>query len=1049
MNIQRVALIFDDETRPETTGVYCRRALGGLVEVKHFRPTELEHIPKCGFELYLNIDDGLRYHLPGDLRPSAWWAIDTHLDFDWCLAKARGFDCVFAAQRDGANRLGKEGVAAVWLPLACDPEIHRKHEIEKVFDVCFVGNLIPGERAELIDLLQRRFRNTFVGQRYFDEMAQIYSRSRIVFNRSIRNDINMRVFEGLATGSLVMTNDLRDNGQDELFVDGRHLATYRDADELVDKVAYYLKREELRERIAGAGREEAVARHTYRQRMSDLLVAVETALSRRMLAVGDEVKVNGVGEDCTGGGLNSDEFSYEREEYDPFYFDFVRPEILAFIPASARRVLDIGCGAGRLGEALKARQPAEVTGIEMVEAAAKAAHGRLDRVLWGDVERMELPFGRGSFDAVVCGDVLEHLEAPERLLACIREWLAPGGALVASIPNVRHHSVVQSLLDGNWTYEAAGLLDRTHMRFFTRREIEEVLQRSGFMLVQLGRVPGPGYQEWEQQGRPGAVKTGRLSIGGLRAEEAEEFYVYQYLVVAQPAGNGKAPEESSEEAIAARAAHNGVGALGCVLAVRDRPVEYLERTLQTYAYQSLQPVDRVLLDYGSDASVSEAYAVVCRRYGWRLVRHKPTTAGWSLSAAYNAAVEALSGEVKVVFKSDIDVLLGQDVLETAATLGRDQLCLFSCLTTQEGTVYPAPITSHRDLLELLKAPTPLQEMLGEGVHAYPKTWFEEIGGFDLNFSGWGFEDSDLRERARRSIGYRNVANTLLIHQWHARAEESASAARNRAYYDRMKTSRQVVRNGGRLLASRRGSQPASGPRAKQRIRVAVATRSMNDLLFETSGELLGLDSLGAETGLEWQRHRLTGTAGLDYFRNLVAIDADWVINIDEDAFVLNPAGVIEVVRYMTEGGYAACGMPDGGVVAIRRHNPVACNAFFNVFDMRLIRSVWSNWQRVVEAKHKAEYERLVPEFAKRTAFAFDHFEQYYGVFFSLLEFGQRILYLDAEEWEDGVSTVLKGPRGEPLLLHCWYSRQWETSELTRLRYTRAIQYARQCQGLME
>src|SRR5712692_8647570 len=102
MSIQRVAIIYNDKPRPETTGLYCRRALGTLVEVEHFLPSELGTIPRQGFDLYLNIDDGLQQRLPADLRPCAWWAIDTHLDFDWCLEKAGDFDVVFAAQRDGA-----------------------------------------------------------------------------------------------------------------------------------------------------------------------------------------------------------------------------------------------------------------------------------------------------------------------------------------------------------------------------------------------------------------------------------------------------------------------------------------------------------------------------------------------------------------------------------------------------------------------------------------------------------------------------------------------------------------------------------------------------------------------------------------------------------------------------------------------------------------------------------------------------------------------------------------------------------------------------------
>ncbi len=286
MSIQRVALVFDNQVRPDTTGGYCLRALRELVSVEHFLPADLPRVPRSGFDLYLNIDDGLPYDFPADLRPSAWWAIDTHLNGDWCRQRAPRFDCVFCAQRDGAEAMQDAGIeTAAWLPLACDPEIHRKHDLPKAYDFCFVGHLFPGARTELVDLLRRRFPSHFVGQRFFEEMAQTYSASRVVFNRSILNDINMRVFEALAAGSLLVTNDLADNGQEELFRDGVHLAVYRDADELLDKVAFYLRRGEVREKIAAAGRAEVLSKDTYRHRMQLLLCEVERHLERRSVAV--------------------------------------------------------------------------------------------------------------------------------------------------------------------------------------------------------------------------------------------------------------------------------------------------------------------------------------------------------------------------------------------------------------------------------------------------------------------------------------------------------------------------------------------------------------------------------------------------------------------------------------------------------------------------------------------------------------------------------------------------------------------------------------------
>ena len=291
MSIQRVALIFDDKVRPDTTGIYCRRALAGLVEVEHFRPQDL--LPRQGFDLYLRIDDSLPYCLPDSLRPRAWWVIDTHLDAERYRVEAPGYDFVFAAQRDGAEARQKAGVRASWLPLACDPDMHARQQVAKTFDVCFIGHVFPGQRAELLELIRQHFPNHLIGQRFFEAMALAYSATRVVFNRSLKNDINMRVFEALACGSLLLTNNLSDNGQAELLQDGVHLATYRDAGEMLEKIRYYLAHESQREQIATTGCALARTRHTYRHRMHHLLTVVEQGLgpyeclrpaARRMVA---------------------------------------------------------------------------------------------------------------------------------------------------------------------------------------------------------------------------------------------------------------------------------------------------------------------------------------------------------------------------------------------------------------------------------------------------------------------------------------------------------------------------------------------------------------------------------------------------------------------------------------------------------------------------------------------------------------------------------------------------------------------------------------------
>ena len=163
----------------------------------------------------------------------------------------------YLGQKNGAEQLTESlGRHVEWLPLACDPQIHARQEVPLTYSLSFVGNLIGCERVRLVEHLRSQFTDVHVGRHYFEEMAAVYSASRAVFNRSVVDDINMRVFEGLCSGSLLVTNDLSTNGQEELLQDGKHLVTYNGDDELLDKIRFYLKNDSGRERIAAAGCEE-------------------------------------------------------------------------------------------------------------------------------------------------------------------------------------------------------------------------------------------------------------------------------------------------------------------------------------------------------------------------------------------------------------------------------------------------------------------------------------------------------------------------------------------------------------------------------------------------------------------------------------------------------------------------------------------------------------------------------------------------------------------------------------------------------------------------
>lgn len=214
------------------------------------------------------------------------------------------------------------------------------------------------------------------------------------------------------------------------------------------------------------------------------------------------------------------------------YYDSERTEVAEIVPAAQARILDVGCGGGAFGALLKRRGAKEVVGLEVIPEVAERARQRLDAVHVLDLDATTvLPVAAESFDVVVCADVLEHLVDPWRVLRMLRGALTPTGLLVVSLPNVRHESVVLPLLvDGIFAYQDIGILDRTHLRFFTLREAAKLLETAGFRLqmpIRTVRNPPSKYL---------ATAAELVSqLGGNAAAFREEATVVQYLLTARPA----------------------------------------------------------------------------------------------------------------------------------------------------------------------------------------------------------------------------------------------------------------------------------------------------------------------------------------------------------------------------------------------------------------------------------------------------------------------------------------------------------------------------------
>ena len=171
------------------------------------------------------------------------------------------------------------------------------------------------------------------------------------------------------------------------------------------------------------------------------------------------------------------------------YHNIFRRDIFDLVPKNARRILDLGCGTGLLGKALKQRQACTVTGIELNKEAAKEAEKNLDWIFVDNLNRFDPGFTDPKYDCIIFGDILEHLVHPWQVLKKFAAVLEDGGCVIASIPNIAHPWIISQLQKGLFRYEAAGLLDVTHLRFFTKTTICQLFYRAGLKIANIRPFP--------------------------------------------------------------------------------------------------------------------------------------------------------------------------------------------------------------------------------------------------------------------------------------------------------------------------------------------------------------------------------------------------------------------------------------------------------------------------------------------------------------------------------------------------------------------------------
>lgn len=221
----------------------------------------------------------------------------------------------------------------------------------------------------------------------------------------------------------------------------------------------------------------------------------------------------------------------EYRHKEPNYFEDGRKEMHRFVPLSATRLLEIGCGNGAFAASLKNSRNVHITAIEAYPPAAEIAQTRLDKVYCSNIESGLESIGSERFDCIILNDVLEHLVDPWDALRRLRKVLKANGSVVASIPNIRYLPVFKEYVFlADWKYREHGVLDKTHLRFFSRKSLFQLFLSSGYQVEKIEGI-NPLTFSWKVS-----------MINKLLAGRLEDTRFKQFACVASPNTEQGQPE---------------------------------------------------------------------------------------------------------------------------------------------------------------------------------------------------------------------------------------------------------------------------------------------------------------------------------------------------------------------------------------------------------------------------------------------------------------------------------------------------------------------------
>ncbi len=407
----------------------------------------------------------------------------------------------------------------------------------------------------------------------------------------------------------------------------------------------------------------------------------------------------------------------------PQYYRHLRTEIVSVVPENALKILDVGCGAGILGKALKEKKAARyVVGIELDTEAFHYAKTNIDLAYNVELEAFNPPFMQGEFDCIIFGDILEHLKDPWKITCLYATFLKPNGIMIASIPNIRHLPTLRKLAElGSWEYQDEGILDRTHLRFFTKKDFHKLLNQANIICDSVYYLGGQELHSLRPQEPDRIVRLGNFALLNVTDEDFLELCAHQLLFV----GTHKAKNHLniddtltsnfSEKTIEDNQIKTNSVSLVVPWWDHSELLEVWKRNLEHF-----KNIEVIFIDNGSQPQAKLELEKFCTHNNIKLIRNEENR---GFSAANNQGAELATGEYILHLNNDVEIL--NFPVQSLCSLAGYGIAGYGLIQSELGAVY-----------------------LEGWALCIKKSTLEALGGWSEDYGLGYWDDVDICHRAR-------------------------------------------------------------------------------------------------------------------------------------------------------------------------------------------------------------------------------------------------------------------------------------------------------------